>query len=111
MGTSASWTVGTVKFRNTGTVSWQRGREGRQLNLGIKEDAQTWSASAAGWPIFDRVAIQNEDEVKPGQVASFAFQVRAPTKPGTYLLKLRPVVDGAMWLEDQGVFILITVTP
>jgi hypothetical protein len=101
----------TVTFRNTGTLSWQRGRDGRQLNLGIAENTQSWSTAAAGWPIFDRVAIQNEDEVKPGQIASFAFQVRAPSKPGTYLLKLRPVVDGAMWLEDQGVFVLITVIP
>jgi hypothetical protein len=99
----------TVTFRNTGSLSWQRGRDGRQLNLGIHEDAHAWSTSAAGWPLFDRVAIQNEDEVKPGQTASFQFQVRAPMKPGEYLLRLRPVVDGAMWLEDQGVFVLITV--
>jgi hypothetical protein len=101
----------TVAFKNTGTLSWQRGREGRQLNLGISDNAQIWATSDAGWPLFDRVAVQNEDEVKPGQIASFAFQVRAPTKPGTYLMRLRPVVDGAMWLEDQGVFVLITVIP
>jgi hypothetical protein len=101
----------TVTFKNTGTLSWLRGRDGRQLNLGVAENAQVWSASSVGWPIFDRVAIQNEDEVKPGQTATFSFQVRAPAKPGTYQLKLRPVVDGATWLDDQGVFVTIVVIP
>lgn len=101
----------TVTFRNTGTLSWLRGRDGRQLNLGVAENAQTWAASAAGWPVFDRVAVQNEDEVKPGQTASFTFQVRAPSKPGVHILRLRPVVDGVMWLEEQGVYVLVTVVP
>jgi hypothetical protein len=101
----------TLTFRNTGTASWVRGQDGRQLNLGVTSDAQIWKDYAAGWPVFDRVAIQNEDEVKPGETATFTFQVRAPTKPGTYILRLRPVIDGVSWLEDQGVFMLVTVTP
>jgi hypothetical protein len=28
---------------------------------------------------------------------------------GTYRLNLRPVIDGTVWLEDQGVFWLIVV--
>ena len=47
----------------------------------------------------------------PGGVGTFSFQVRAPLTPGTYALHLRPVIDGTTWMEDQGVFLIITVTP
>ena len=47
--------------------------------------------------------------VAPGEVGEFRFNVRAPTVRGTYRLNLRPVIDGTVWLEDQGVFWLIVV--
>ncbi len=62
-------------------------------------------------PAADRVAIQSESRVMPGEYATFTFQVRAPSRAGTYTLRLQPVVDGTMWLEDEGVFILISVVP
>jgi hypothetical protein len=35
--------------------------------------------------------------------------VRAPIARGVYRLNLRPVIDGTVWLEDQGVFWVIDV--
>jgi len=35
--------------------------------------------------------------------------VRAPIMRGIYRLNLRPVIDGTVWLEDQGVFWIIDV--
>lgn len=101
----------TLTFRNTGSQPWVRGVLGQQLNLGIAENAAAWSPLAFGWPVADRVAVQEEATVSPGQSATFTFQVRAPTAVGTYVLRLRPVVDGTTWLEDQGVFVLVTVVP
>lgn len=101
----------TVTYRNSGSLDWVRGVLGEQLNLGIARDASSWSAFAAGWPTPDRVAIQTESIVPPGGTATFSFQVKAPTTPGTYVLRVRPVIDGTMWLEDQGVFVTITVVP
>src|SRR6185503_4523966 len=57
----------------------------------------------------DRVAIQTEPRVGPGDIATFVFRVRAPATPGVYPLKLRPVVDGVTWLEDAGIVSLVTV--
>ena len=37
------------------------------------------------------------------------FGVKAPQTPGTYRLYLRPLIEGAQWLEDYGVFWLVTV--
>ena len=63
---------------------------------------------ALAWPTADRAAVQSEDVVAPGQLGTFRFSVRAPLKPGVYKLPLRPVVDGTVWMEDEGVFILVT---
>src|SRR5688572_29855245 len=100
----------TVKLRNTGARAWVRGTVGEQVNLGLTGEDRSLSALGVGWPSADRVAIQNEPRVEPGDVATFAFRVRAPAIPGTYPLRLRPVVDGVTWLEDAGVMSLITVT-
>lgn len=101
----------SVSFRNTGTSPWVLGVIGQQTNLGIVGDASAWADFAASWPIADRVAGQTEPIVRPGETATFNFRVHAPTRPGTYVLRLRPVVDGTMWLEDSGVYLQITVIP
>lgn len=99
-----------VTFRNTGTRSWKKGVAGEQANLGIVGDDRSFAAWAVGWPSADRVAIQAETEVAPGSSGTFAFRFRAPPLDGTYRIALRPVIDGLTWMEDQGVFLLVTVT-
>ena len=64
---------------------------------------------ATGWPRYNRIAIQPADYVGPGQVAWFQFTIQAPATAGTYRLYLRPLIEGAAWLEDFGVFWLVTV--
>ena len=100
----------TVTFKNTGTQSWVRGILGEQVSLGI-DDSAAWQPFAAGWPTPDRVAVQSEPKVAPGENVTFTFRVHAPSAAGTYRLRVRPVVDGTMWLEDQGVYIAITIVP
>jgi glucose/arabinose dehydrogenase len=99
----------TVTFRNTGTKTWTRGVVGQQALLGIKNDDRTWSSLAVSWPDAARPAVQNEPTVPPGADATFTFKVKAPQTPSTYVLALRPVIDGVTWLEDQGVFVSVTV--
>ena len=93
----------TVRLRNTGTRAWVRGTAGEQVNLGADADARLLGALATGWPTGDRVAIQSEPRVEPGGVASFVFRVRASVAPGTYALRLRPVVLTPMHGEDAAV--------
>jgi hypothetical protein len=100
----------TIAFRNTGSRTWLRGTLGQQANLGINLDDRSWSGLGVGWASPDRPAIQNEPSVAPGAIATFTFQMRAPAAPGTYLIHLRPVIDGTTWMEDQGVFLVIEVT-
>jgi hypothetical protein len=111
----------TVAYYNTGSRGWVSGRMGEVAYLGtwhaepgqdqpsiLGGDGQRGSP-ATGWPRFDRVAVQPASYVGPGQIAWFQFVVQAPQTPGTYRLGIRPVVEGATWLEDYGVFWVVTV--
>jgi glucose/arabinose dehydrogenase len=96
-------------FRNSGTQTWTRGMLGQEARLGINQDDAQWAPLAVNWISANRVAVQNEPTVPPGGAASFTFQLRAPQTAGVYSLHLRPVIDGAWWMEDQGVYLTITV--
>src|SRR5207245_3704802 len=97
-------------LRNTGTATWQKGVADSEARLGIVGDDASFSALGmnVGWPLPDRPASQSEASVAPGAIATFTFTVRAPASIGTYRIALRPVIDGRTWLEDQGVFLLVT---
>ncbi len=111
----------TVAYYNSGSIGWVSGRMGQVAYLGtwgpepgqdqpspLGGDAQLGSPNT-GWPRYNRVAIQPADYVGPGQIAWFQFTIQAPATPGTYRLYLRPLVEGAAWLEDYGVYWIVTV--
>jgi hypothetical protein len=111
----------TVAFYNSGSIGWVRGRMGQVAYLGtwgpepgqdratmLGGDGQLGTPNT-GWPRYNRIAMQPADYVGPGQVAWFQFTIAAPTSPGTYKLYLRPLIEGAAWLEDYGVFWVVTV--
>ena len=110
-----------VAFYNSGSRGWVLGRMGEVAYLGTWEPEPgqdrasvlggdgTNASPATGWPRFNRVAVQPADYVGPGQVAWFQFTVQAPATPGTYRLAIRPLIEGAQWMEDYGVFWYVTV--
>src|SRR5437773_3568534 len=111
----------TVAYYNSGSFGWVRGRMGEMAFLGTSDptpghdqpsllggDGQQGSP-ATGWPRYNRVAAQPADYVGPGQVAWFQFTILAPNAPGTYLLYIRPLIEGATWMEDYGVYWQVTV--
>jgi hypothetical protein len=111
----------TVAYYNSGSLGWVSGRMGEVAYLGTwgPEPGQdqvsplggdgTAGSLATGWPRFNRIAMQPAPYVGPGQVAWFQFTIQAPTTPGYYRLYLRPLIEAATWLEDYGVFWLVTV--
>jgi hypothetical protein len=100
----------SISFTNVGSMSWTRGILGQEARLAVNQDNAQWAALGVNWLSANRVAAQTEATVNPGGVATFTFQVRAPSTPGLYAIHLRPVVDAVTWMEDQGVFLHITVT-
>jgi hypothetical protein len=111
----------TVAFYNSGSRGWVSGRMGEVAYLGTwgPEPGQdqisplggdgTAGSLNTGWPRYNRIAMQPAAYVGPGQVAWFQFTIQAPMTPGYYRLYLRPLIEGATWLEDFGVFWLVTV--
>src|SRR5438445_1485902 len=99
----------TIVFRNTGMQTWTKGVLGQEARLGINQDDAQWAALGVNWMSANRVAAQAEANVPPGANGTFTFQVRAPQTSGIYSLHLRPVIDATAWMEDQGVFLTITV--
>ena len=100
-----------IRFSNSGTETWQRGVWGRQANLGLNRDDKMpyLLGMDANWLWDDRIATTTAELVRPGEIAEFRFSVRAPTSRGVYRLNLRPVIDGTVWMEDQGVFWILDV--
>lgn len=110
-----------VAFYNSGTRGWLADRLGEVAYLGTwnPEPGQdrasalggdgTAGSPETGWPRFNRVAVQPAQWVGPNQVAWFQFTVIAPQTPGTYRLAIRPLIEGAQWMEDFGVFWIVTV--
>jgi glucose/arabinose dehydrogenase len=98
----------SLRFRNTGTTTWQRGVAGRQVNLGVVDDSTAFAEMAVGWMSANRTATTVEATVAPGAIGTFTFTIRSPSRLGVYRLPLRPVADGVTWLEHQGVFVLVT---
>ena len=111
----------TVAIYNTGSRGWVAGRMGEAAYLGtwylfpgqdrpsiVGGDGQRDSPNT-GWPRYDRPAVQPAPYVGPGQVAWFQFTIQAPVTPGVYLLYLRPLIEGAQWMEDYGIYQVITV--
>jgi uncharacterized lipoprotein YddW (UPF0748 family) len=110
-----------VAYANSGSFGWVSGRMGEVAYLG------TWSpepgqdkasplggngmlgSPATGWPHYNRIAVQPSQYVGPGQVAWFQFTIQAPSTPGVYRLYLRPLIEGAQWMEDYGVYWVVTV--
>jgi hypothetical protein len=101
----------SISFLNTGSQTWTKGLLGQEARLGVNRDNETWAGLGVGWPSANRVAFQSEASVPSGAVGTFLFQVRAPMTPGTYAINLRPVIDAVTWMEDQGVFLYVTVVP
>ena len=110
-----------VAFYNSGSHGWIKGKMGEVAFLGTwnPEPGQDMPSLLGGdgaqgspntsWARYNRIAEQPHDWVGPGQVAWFQFTIQAPMTPGVYKLYLRPVIEGATWMEDYGVFWVVTV--
>lgn len=111
----------TVAYYNSGARGWVSGKLGEVAYLGTwsPEPGQDMASSVGGdgtagspntgWPRYNRIAVQPAPYVGPGQVSWFQFTVQAPMTPGMYRLYLRPLVEGAQWMEDYGVYWVVTV--
>jgi hypothetical protein len=97
----------TIQYRNVGHTPWFKGGPS-EVRLGEVGTRPLPPAMKVDWLTPDRPAAQSESVVDERQLASFTFKI-AGDAPGTYRLRVQPVVDGVKWLADEGVYVDITV--
>ncbi|MDQ2912946.1 MAG: N-acetylmuramoyl-L-alanine amidase [Chloroflexota bacterium] len=97
----------SVVLRNTGSTAWRKGTA-QEARLGIPGNSPALAFLGDGWPTPERPAVQQEDIVPPGETATFTFRVKGAL-PGTFVVPLRGVVDGGAWMDDLGMYTVVTV--
>lgn len=97
----------TLQFRNVGDTAWIKSSPS-EVRLGEVGARPLPPEMRVDWLAPDRPAAQSESVVDERQLATFTFKI-AGAVPGTFRLRLRPVVDGVKWLDDDGVFVDVTV--
>src|SRR5438477_366718 len=103
-------TPGTTDIRSgssSSSTAWRKGTD-QEARLGIPGNSHDLVFLADGWPAPERPAVQEEDIVPPGGTATFSFRVKGAA-PGIFVVPLRGVVDGGAWMDDMGMFTVVTV--
>lgn len=104
-----STATATFAFRNIGGTPWIRGTAA-EARLGVVDDDRRLFdlGLALDWPRPDRIAAQTEEIVELGDVGTFKVGLRGSVT-GRHHVRVRPVVDGVAWMDDEGAYFDIIV--
>ncbi len=95
-----------VKLKNTGITTWYQGGDyNSRLVVCLAASRPKNRRSVFG---FARVRM-SENQVNPGEVATFIIKIKAPSRGGVYHEYLQPVAEGRFWFKDRGVDFRIKV--
>ena len=89
-----------LQFRNDGRAKWSRAN-------GVRLAATNF-ATAKLWNL-PHVELEDGEYIMPGEIATFSFQMTAPTKPGGYDLGWRMFQDGRRFFGEAAPPAEITV--
>lgn len=90
-------TEGYIELKNTGNVVWKR--EGP--NRIILSATRPRNRKSSFFGSNNLMALMTQEEVKPGEVGRFVFNVTAPHVSGTYEEYFTPLIEGVRYLEDK----------
>ncbi|MDL2341614.1 MAG: NBR1-Ig-like domain-containing protein [Patescibacteria group bacterium] len=102
-----------IKAKNMGSVTWQKGVAGRQVNLGTSNPRDRKSLFCdSTWLGTDcnRATSISENTIAPGDTGTFGLWATAPKQIGMYSEYFNPVMDGTSWLIDRGLYWTFKVT-
>lgn len=99
-----------LKVKNESATVWQK--DGTYpARLGTSRNQDRMSASCLpSWITCNRPAGMTEDKVYPGQDATFAFNMKAPTQKGEHREYFKPVLEWKGWMMDDPNHIYMKVT-
>lgn len=101
----------TLKIKNTGTVSWSnRGQFPLLLTAADKSVAADFKPADNSWLADDLIATMYEDEVPPGEVATFNFNMTAPAYISDYEFKFNLAIKDNYIFKDSFVLGIDVVT-
>ncbi|OGD56035.1 hypothetical protein A2V71_03955 [Candidatus Berkelbacteria bacterium RBG_13_40_8] len=94
-----------VSYLNTGNTTWSRNWTNATPNpvhLGMSSPNDRGSAFTGGANVRAYLAR----DVLPGQIGTFYLRMTAPSQPGFYVEKFRPVAEYIKWFGDEGIWYL-----
>jgi Ca2+-binding RTX toxin-like protein len=83
--------------KNTGTATWSRGGS-HPLRIGTWNPQDRSSAFRNDWYSANRPTAMSESTVRPGQVATFVFEVRVPENMISAREHFRVVAESKAWI-------------
>ncbi len=88
-----------LRFRNTGTKTWYRIGTAR-VRLGTSNPFNRASPfyNRADWNAANRPTALDQASVAPGQVGTFSWVTKAPTRTGFYREHYAPIAEGVTWM-------------
>ncbi|MDH5546021.1 MAG: NBR1-Ig-like domain-containing protein [Gammaproteobacteria bacterium] len=89
-----------VQFRNDGKYVWNND-DGYRLGI-TGSDEKAWGNKL--------VSMRDNEVVPPGEIASFRFEIAAPTDPGNYALQWRLKKNRKDWIGEPTPVSVVTVT-
>ncbi len=102
--TATAW----AEYVNDGTATW--GHAATRLGTSSPQDRSSQFYNSGNWISANRPTEVDQSAVTTGQIGRFAFILKAPTTPGTYVEKFRPVEEGITWFGGEVTWTII-VTP
>ncbi|MFZ2835776.1 MAG: NBR1-Ig-like domain-containing protein [Candidatus Saccharimonadales bacterium] len=97
-----------IQAKNTGNQTWQRS----SMKLATTNSRDRSSPfQSDDWLSSNRVAYMLQQEVKPGEVATFEASFKAPQKQATHKEYFSLIAEGIAWLNDPGLYIPVSVQP
>jgi len=99
-------TAVSVTIKNNGSATWTKGglyRLGSTWTEDYDDNQFVWSSESGGVfgnPSDQRVYMDDEDAIAPGEEKTFHFSLIAPEEEGGYTFWARLVQDGVAWIGD-----------
>jgi len=111
-----------AEFLNNGTLPWENfGKNPTRIGTSIPRDrlSKFKALLFSGWVIKNRPAnvthvgqsASVKQTVLPGEVGSFTFKLKAPSRSGKYVEAFGTVVEFRQWMQEGAVKWNITVVP
>lgn len=105
--TAGSTAVVWAEYVNDGTATW--GHAATNLGTSSPQDRCSPFFQSGNWIGCTRPTAVDQSAVTTGQVGRFSFVIKAPSTPGVYVEKYRPVQEGVTWFGGEVTW-TITVT-